>query len=433
MTKINRRNFLKTTGGAAAVLASAKMPAIAQSPTEVHILRWNDFVPACDTYLRTKLFPEAEKALGIKVKFETVNANDLQARITSGIQAGAGPDVIMLNNNHPHLYKASLVDVSDVAADVAKAQGDWYKAALANASSGGKFFGVPMNYVGGLNAWRVSMFKDIGLTEFPKTWDAYRDAGKKLKAKGFPIGQSLGQSFGDPVGFAYPYLWSMGGAEVDDKGKVAINSKETIEAVKYMTALWKDSMDEGGLAWDDSSNNRAFLASTICATLNGASIYIEALRKPDQYKTADGKPLKDDIQHAFLPAGPKGVFGLHLVQSHVIPTYSKNQKAAKDLLRFMQTKANYEPWFETGQGFYTPPTSGWETHKVWTSNPVMAPFATIGKSGLAPGYPGEPNAMAAEVLSKYLIGNMFAGAIKGQSAEDAVKACESQLKSIYGA
>ena len=63
----------------------------------------------------------------------------------------------------------------------------------------------------------------------------------------------------------------------------------------------------------------------------------------------------------------------------------------------------------------------------------MAPFATIGKSGLAPGYPGEPNAKAAEVLSKYLIGNMFAGAIKGQSAEDAVKACESQLKSIYGA
>ena len=123
MTKISRRKFLTTTGGAAAVLASAKMPAIAQGTPEVHILRWNDFVPACDTYLRTKLFPEAEKALGIKVKFETVNANDLQARITSGIQAGAGPDVIMLNNNHPHLYKASLVDVSDVAADVSKAPG----------------------------------------------------------------------------------------------------------------------------------------------------------------------------------------------------------------------------------------------------------------------------------------------------------------------
>ena len=165
MTKINRRKFLKTTGGMAAVLASVKMPAIAQGTTEVHILRWNDFVPACDAILKTKLFPEAEKALGIKVKFETVNANDLQARITSGIQAGAGPDVIMLSNNHPQLYKASLVDVSDVAAEVARDQGDWYKAALACSSSEGKFFGVPMDYVGGLNSWRVSMFKDIGLTE----------------------------------------------------------------------------------------------------------------------------------------------------------------------------------------------------------------------------------------------------------------------------
>ena len=35
------------------------------------------------------------------------------------------------------------------------------------------------------------------------------------------------------------------------------------------------------------------------------------------------------------------------------------------------------------------------------------------------------------MLSKYLIVNMFAEAIKGQSAEDAVKACESELKKIY--
>ena len=35
------------------------------------------------------------------------------------------------------------------------------------------------------------------------------------------------------------------------------------------------------------------------------------------------------------------------------------------------------------------------------------------------------------MLTKYLIGNMFAGAIKGQAAEDAVKACEAELKKIY--
>ncbi len=337
----------------------------------------------------------------------------------------------MLFNNHPHLYKASLVDLSDVADAVGKDQGGYYKISTGNCSSGGKFFSMPMAIIGAMNAWRKSSFASVGVNEFPKTWDAYRDAGKKLKAKGMPIGQSLGQSFGDPPTFAYPFLWSFGGAEIDDKGQVVINSKETVEAVKYLTAMWKDSMDEGGLAWDDASNNRAFLAGTICSTLNGASIYIESSRKPDQYKTAEGKPLKDDIAHAPLPAGPKGQFGFHTYTSHVMPSYSKNQTAAKEFLKFIHAKANYDQWFSTGLGFYQPATMGWESHDLWKKDPVMAPFAVSGKLGLTPGHPGEPNAKAAEVLTKYLIGNMFAAAIKGQAAEEAVKVCEAELKKIY--
>ncbi len=437
MTKVTRRRFMATTagsvvaagtGGLAGILATGRAPAIAQT-TEVHWLRWNDFVPACDQLLRTKLLPEAEKALGIKVKYETVNGNDLQPRITSGIQSGVGPDLLMLFNNHPHLYQASLVDLSDVAEEIGKAQGGYYKLAVGNTSSGGRHFSMPMALIGAMNIYRKSMFPNGA----PKTWDEYRAAGKAHKAQGYPIGQSFGQSFGDPPTFAYPLLWSFGGAEIDDKGKVVINSKETIDAVKWMTSAWKESFDEGGLAWDDASNNRAFLAGTICSTLNGASIYIESTRKPDQYKTADGRPLKDDVFHGPLPAGPKGQFGFHTFTSHVLPKYSKNEKAAKELLRFIHKKENYDQWFSTGLGFYTPATTGWETHPLWSKDPIMAPYAVAGKIGLTPGHPGEPNAKAAEVLTKYLIGNMFAGAIKGQKAEDAVKACADQLVKIYGA
>ncbi len=259
MTRISRRKFIGTTGagvvaassgGLAGILATGRAPAIAQQTT-VHWLRWNDFVPACDELLRKKLLPEAEKALGIKVRYETVNANDLQPRITSGIQSGAGPDLIMLFNNHPHLYRASLADLTDVAEEVAKDQGGYYNLSTANCSSGGKYFAMPMALIGAMNAYRKSWFDEIGQTSFPKTWDQYRDVGKKLKAKGYPIGQSLGQSFGDPVTFAYPLLWSFGGAEIDDKGKVVINSKETVESAKWMAAAWRDAFDEGGLAWDD--------------------------------------------------------------------------------------------------------------------------------------------------------------------------------------
>jgi len=272
MIRTTRRDFLKAsggtavavrTGGMAAILASGQAPAFAQG-TQVHWLRWNDFVPACDQLLRQKLLPEAEKALGIKVRYETVNGNDLQPRITSGIQSGAGPDLLMLFNNHPHLYQASLVDLSDVVAEVGKEQAGYYGISKGNCSSGGKYFAMPMAIIGAMNAYRKSMFAEVGYSAFPKTWDEYRDAGKKLKAKGYPIGQSLGQSFGDPPTFVYPFMWSFGATEIDDKGKVSINSKEMIEATRYMVAFWKESMDEGGLAWDDSSNNRAFLSGTIC-------------------------------------------------------------------------------------------------------------------------------------------------------------------------
>ena len=95
------------TGGMAGILATGRAPAYAQATT-VHWLRWNDFVPASDQLLRREMLPEAEKALGIKINFETVNANDMQPRITSAIQSGTGPDLILLNNNHPQLYAESL-------------------------------------------------------------------------------------------------------------------------------------------------------------------------------------------------------------------------------------------------------------------------------------------------------------------------------------
>src|ERR671914_1355389 len=131
MPLFSRRKFLKLSGGLAGILASQQAPVFAQTTT-VHWIRWNDFVPASDELLRKSILPEASKALGIKINFETVNANDLQPRITSAIQSGTGPDIVMLNNNHPQLYAASCADVSDVAESIAKAQGAYYKLARSN-------------------------------------------------------------------------------------------------------------------------------------------------------------------------------------------------------------------------------------------------------------------------------------------------------------
>ena len=103
MAQIHRRKLLQISGGAAiaakaggiaAILAASRAPAYAQGTT-VHWLRWNDFVPASDGVLRDQIIPQCAKDLGITLNIETINGNDMQARSTSAIQSGSGPDIIL--------------------------------------------------------------------------------------------------------------------------------------------------------------------------------------------------------------------------------------------------------------------------------------------------------------------------------------------------
>src|SRR5262245_27258273 len=246
MAHITRRRLLKLsgagavtaqTGGLAAILASGRAPVLAQETT-VHWLRWADFVPASDVLLKGPITQECKKATGITLKLESINANDLQARITSAIQSGTGPDIIMAIGNWPQLYAENLADASDVAEEIGNAQGGYYEVTRLVATVGNKWIGVPWTVGGGLIAYRKSWFDEVGYQTFPETWDALRDACKKLKARGRPLGQTAGHTFGDAPSWWYPYLWSWGGKEVEADGKtVALNSKETVESIKFAIAL----------------------------------------------------------------------------------------------------------------------------------------------------------------------------------------------------
>ena len=443
MARIDRRRLLKlsgagalaasTGGGLAGILASGRAPAYAQG-TSLHWLRWSDFVPASDQLLRTKVVPQGEKALGIKINFETINANDLQARVTAAIQSGTGPDIIMLVGTWPQLYVDSVADVSDVVDEIGRAQGGYYEICRLIATVGNKWIGVPWSTGGGLLTYRKSWFEEIGYGDgkFPQTWDEYRAAGKQLKAKGRPLGQTLGHTFGDAPGFWYPYLWSWGGKEVEADGKtVVLNSKETLESVKYAVPFWKEAHDEGGLAWDDSSNNRALLSGTISCTNNGASIYLEAKKKPDSYLTEKGTPMWQDILHAPLPKGAGGQFNLPGANTHMLMGYSKNQKVAKDFLRWVNSKEVFEQWFTSQQGYTSGGTMYWEEDPVWNVDPVLLPFRDIPHKGRLNGYAGPPGRAAAEAVTKYIIVDMYAKAVQGMPAEDVVKWAHDELVKVY--
>jgi multiple sugar transport system substrate-binding protein len=431
--RMNRRAFLQVAGLAtgAVMLGGVRPIAAGQAPaqlqgTRISYLQWVNFVPAHDAALK-KQIAEFEKQTGAKVTFETINMNDIQARTTVAIESKSGPDIIQLTHNWPHLYEAGLEPVDDLAEELGlKGQG-YYDLPQSHSFVNGRWRAVPHSIVSPAPTYRTDWFKEVGYDKFPDTWEGFREAGKKLKANGHPIGQSLGHSLGDPPIFCYAVLWAFGGKEVDDGGKsVALDSKETLEAVEFGVAFWKDACDEGGLAWDDASNNRAYLAEQISATFNGASIWVEAKRNfPHLVKVTD---------HAYFPAGSHGRYHPHVTWENAIMGYSKNKEAAKEFIRYIMDNQNYVEWLKAGQGFSTAPTKLFAKDPLWGElDPQVEPFKDIVKYGRHFGYAGPASRKAAEAWSKYIIVDMFAKAVQGTPPKEAIKWATNELKLVYGA
>jgi len=424
---MTRRAFLTASMALAATagveFVGGQAPAFAQTRT-LHVLEWSSFVPAADV-VRDQQAAEFGKQAGVKVTLEHVNANDLPARATAAIEGRKGPDILQLLNNYPQLYAGGLEDHNQLIAELG---GDkFYSFIMEAVKVDGVGRGVPYFFGGGANTYRKDIFQQAGITKLPDTWEEHLAAGKKLKKLGMPIGQTLGHTFGDAPGFAYPLLWSFGGMEVDAKGKVALNSKETLAAVEFLKEFWFAACDEGGLAWDDSSNNRAFLAETIACTLNGASIYFVARYNPE--KAAPG--IADKIGHFLLPRGPAGRFHTVGTFSNCITTYSENKDVAQDYIRYCHQKEAFEKFFTTNKGYINGPLPEWQQHPMWESDPAITIFRELPKYGRSAGYAGSYNRQAAEVWAKYIIVDLFAQVVKGDSPKSSIAWAEQELKNVY--
>jgi ABC-type glycerol-3-phosphate transport system substrate-binding protein len=210
-----------------------------------------------------------------------------------------------------------------------------------------------------------------------------------------------------------------------------LNSKAAIDSVKFAVDLWKEAHDEAGLGWDDAGNNRAFLKGAVSATNNGLSIYVEAKRKPDSYPTETGAPLWQDTLHAPLPRGPGGQFNLPIPCTNGLMKYSKNQKAAKDFLRWINSKEVFGQWFTSQQGYCGGATKHWEADPVWDVDPVILPFRDIPYKARLAGYAGPPGPASANAITKYVMTDMYAKAVQGMAVEDAVKWAHQEFVKLY--
>ena len=148
---------------------------------------------------------------------------------------------------------------------------------------------------------------------------------------------SLGHALGDANGFSEWLLWTHNGFVVDENGKVALDSKETIAALKYATELQK-TMIPGTLTWNDVGNNQAYPAGAIGMTFNGVSLYYSMLKSPDPKLNAMAADTQvQDTPFGFSTAQAESAAPI----SAMLFKHSKYPNAAKEYIRFMMEKDQY--------------------------------------------------------------------------------------------
>ncbi len=350
----------------------------------------------------------------------------MQPKASVAANTGAGPDMFWGLYSLPHLFPQKCVDVTDVATYLGKKYGGWVESAQKYAMSGKKWIAIPVCYSGNMLNYRIEASKKAGFSKFPTTNDAFLEYTKAMKANNTTGGFALGHASGDGNGWVHWCLWSNGGNVVDKNDKVIINSPETEKALNYAKALYAN-MIPGVAAWNDASNNKAFLAGEINWTDNGISIYVAA--KKDPTKTEIAK----DMDHAVWPVGPVGKpTELHLMYPIMAMTHTKYPQACKALMAFMLEADQFNKWLEESQGYLTHCLNAYDKNPVWTSDPKNTIFGEAGKRTLTAGGLGSVGEKAASAIADFVVLDMFASFCTGrEDTKGAIKIAERQLQRIY--
>ncbi|MEK6209557.1 MAG: ABC transporter substrate-binding protein [Pseudomonadota bacterium] len=436
MKQFTRRRFLQASAAAGAAFGAPLLAReshaqdISFKPEKdamLRVLRWKRFVQGDeDQWLaNTKRFTERT---GVPVTLESENWEDLRPKAAVAANVGGGPDIIITTNDDCHQYPDKLADVSELAEYLGKKYGGWYDLARQYGTDGRRWIGIPMGAGASAVVYRDSHVKAAGFDGIPKDTTGFLKLCQSLKAKGTPPGMALGHATGDANIWCHWLLWSHGAKLVDENGRVAINSRETVAMLEYAKKLYQTFVP-GTLSWLDPNNNKAFLSGAISLTTNGVSIYYTAKNSTDPKVRA----MADDIYHANMPIGPVGrptEMGLAFIA--VLFKHSKFPQAAREYLRFMWEKEQYEAWMEAALGFVTQPLRAYEAAPVWKSDPKRFAYRDSVKYMLPNGWPGKLGSASAAVMADFVVVDMIASACTGSdSIQDAIKQAEKRAERYY--
>ncbi len=364
----------------------------------------------------------------IPVRVDFVGWEDLRPQTAVVANTGSGPDVVIGWGDDPHVYADKVLEVSDIAEYLGQRYGGWTFLAekFGRKDRSQTWLGLPIGGNIGPATYRISAVKEAGFDAIPEDHAGFLRLCQGLRQAGKPPGFALGNAVGDGNGFAQWLLWSHGAMLVDEEGKVAINSRETVAALTYLKDLFPTFIN-GTLSWSDVSNNRAFASQDIWLTANGVSLYFAVKNDPNT------RAIAEDMNHAPMPKGlaaapPHSA----TVMNAMVFRHTRYPNAAKAFLAFMMEAEQYDPWLVGCLGYWAHPLNAYRQSSVWASDPKLAVFADTMNTPFWSGYRGPISLASGAVAADYVLIQMCASVASGQATpEAAAREAERRARRHY--
>jgi multiple sugar transport system substrate-binding protein len=430
---ISRRQFIKT-GLAGAALAGAGdlvFPRFgAAQKKKLTILQWVHFVPGYDEWFIKKYTKDWGAKNDTEVVVDTIALTQLNARAAAEVSAKKGHDLFMFLWPKPDM-EDQVIDHKEIYEEVGRKYGKPIDLAIKSTYNPKtkKYYGFSDSFVPDPINYRKDLWDDVGV--FPDSWEDIRKGGALIKKKhNIPVGIGLASELDTSMAMR-AIMYSFGASVQDASGNLVLNSKQTLEAVKFVMALYKETMTEEVFTWDPSSNNRMILSGKGSLVLNAISVTRTAEKENPE--------MSKKIQIAKAAKGPVRRIGLeHVMNVYCIWNFAENIAGAKKFL--VDYILNFREAFLASE-FYNFPCFA-------KTVPDLKKLIAYDKNGQPPdkykvledvldwatnvGYPGFATAAIDEIFSTWVIPTMFAKAAAGQmKPEEAVKAADVRCQAVF--
>jgi multiple sugar transport system substrate-binding protein len=431
---VSRRDFIKVAGSAAlaaGVGSSIIVPgrASAQQKT-LKILQWNHFVPGYDKWFNNEYVKEWGNNNDTKVIVDNIGLAGLNSRAAAEVSAQKGHDLFMFLWPPP-VHEDQVIDHREIYEECERKSGKPIDLAIKSTYNPKtkKFYGFSDSFVPDPINYRRDLWEDVGM--FPNSWDDIRVGGRKIKQKhDIPVGIGLASEIDTNMAMR-AIMYAFGSSVHDAEGNPVLKSKQTLEAIKFVKALYEETMTDEVFTWDASANNRFMLSGKGSLALNAISIT----------RTGENKniPVTENIWLAKAAEGPVRRIGLeHVMDVYVIWKFAENIEGAKQFL--VDYVANFRNGFMASEFYNFPcfPDTVPDLQKLIAHDSKATPhekyrvLEDVLDWATNVGYPGHANAAIDEVFSTWVVSTMFAQAAAGRlTPEEALNQADQEVRRIF--